>query len=159
MAWPGSTLHQTRGLRHIVAIRSRICSRCSIKASAIALLQSTIFSLLLTRLPAARRRPWRVSHSLLCVHGSQCPSLAGTGGRGNWVLLCICPFLTLAEDIQGLLEGFEPVLLRWSLSRDQPDSEWKAHKALGGGLATLVGGGNIILGPGPAVIQSGTTAR
>src|SRR5215813_3883367 len=85
--------------------------------------------------------------TLLHVHGSQCPSLAiAIGIRGRYLRRCLrrC-FLTLADNIQGLLESFEPLFLCWSLSREQPDSEWKAHKALRGGLAALVKGGNVIL--------------
>src|SRR5215468_8572392 len=85
--------------------------------------------------------------TLLHVHGSQCPSLAiAIGIRGRCLRWCLRrSFLTLADDIQGVLEGFEPLFLAWSLSREQSDSEWKAHKALRGGLAALVRGGNVIL--------------
>jgi hypothetical protein len=80
------------------------------------------------------------------VHGSQCPFLAiAISGRGRGLRGSFLTFLALADDIQGLLEGFETLLLRWSLAREQPDSEWKAHKTLRSGLAALVGGGNVIL--------------
>src|SRR5215510_8592472 len=84
--------------------------------------------------------------TLLYVHGSLWSSLAiAIDGGVLFLKWGSFFFFTFANDIQGLLEGFEPLFLGWPLAYDQPDNEWKAHKALGSRLATLVGGGNIIL--------------